>query len=55
MTIEWEAVEEPIKLGLGNTVPPDDPAAFLGSFAEAVSTAEFWAVSSVSASSPTPV
>jgi hypothetical protein len=41
MTIEWDAVEEPIKLGSGNTVLPDDPAAFLGNFARAKSTAHF--------------
>jgi hypothetical protein len=41
MTIEWDALEDPIKLGSGNTVPPDDPAAFLGRFAAARSTARF--------------
>jgi hypothetical protein len=40
MTIEWEAVEEPVKLGSENMVSTD-PASFLGSFAKAVSTAEF--------------
>jgi hypothetical protein len=41
MTIEWDAPEEPVKLGSGNAVPPDDPAAFLGNFARAKSTAQF--------------
>ena len=41
MTIEWEALEDPVDLGMGATVPPTDPAAFLGSFAEATSTAYF--------------
>ena len=40
MTIEWQALESPVSLGSGNTVPPTDPAAFLGSFAEARSTAQ---------------
>jgi hypothetical protein len=42
MTIEWEALEDPVALGLGAAVPPTDPAAFLGSFAGARSTAHFW-------------
>jgi hypothetical protein len=37
----WEALEDPVNLGSGNTVPPTDPAAFLGSFAAARSTAQF--------------
>jgi hypothetical protein len=41
MTIEWDALEDPVDLGLGATVPPTDPAAFLGSFARARSTAHF--------------
>lgn len=41
IAIEWEALEAPVERGLGNTVPPTDPAAFLGSFAEARATAEF--------------
>jgi hypothetical protein len=41
MTIEWETLEDPVDLGSGKTVPPTDPAAFLGSFAEARSTAYF--------------
>jgi hypothetical protein len=41
MAIEWEALEDPIALGSGATVPPTDPAAFLGSFARARSTAYF--------------
>ena len=39
MLIEWDALEEPVALGAGTTVPPTDPAAFLGSFAKARSTA----------------
>ena len=39
MTIEWEAEEEPVALGSDSAVPPD-PAAFLGSFARARSTAQ---------------
>jgi hypothetical protein len=41
MTIEWEAIEEPVELGSGSAVPLDDPAAFLGRFARARSTARF--------------
>ena len=41
MTIDWEALEEPVNLGSGATVSPTDPAAFLGSFAEARSRAYF--------------
>jgi hypothetical protein len=41
MRIEWEALEDPVDLGSGSAVPPDDPAAFLGSFARARSTAHF--------------
>jgi hypothetical protein len=41
MTIEWDAIDEPVKLGSGNTVPPEDPASFLGRFAKAKSTAKF--------------
>jgi hypothetical protein len=41
MEIEWKALEDPVNLGSGNTVPPTDPAAFLGSFARARSTAQF--------------
>jgi hypothetical protein len=40
MTIEWEATEDPVDLGLETAVPPD-PAAFLGRFARARSTARF--------------
>jgi hypothetical protein len=40
MMIEWEALEDPVDLGSGEAVPPD-PAAFLGSFARAKSTARF--------------
>jgi hypothetical protein len=41
MTIAWEALEAPVELGSGATVPPTDPAAFLSSFARARSTAHF--------------
>jgi hypothetical protein len=41
MTIEWKAIEDPVELGAGETVPPTDPATFLGSFARARSTAHF--------------
>jgi hypothetical protein len=41
MTIEWEALEDPVDRGSGSEVAPDDPAAFLGSFARARSTAHF--------------
>ena len=41
MTIEWEALEDRVLLGSGKEVPPDDPAAFLGRFARARSTAHF--------------
>jgi hypothetical protein len=41
MTIEWHAIEDSVELGSGATVPPTDPAAFLGSFARARSTAYF--------------
>jgi hypothetical protein len=36
MTIEWEALEERVKLGAGKGVPPEDPAAFRGRFANEV-------------------
>jgi hypothetical protein len=40
--IEWEATPGPLmELGLGNAVPPTDPAAFLGMFAAARSTGWF--------------
>lgn len=39
--IEWEATGPPQPLGSGNTVPPTDPAAFLGDFAPARSTGRF--------------
>ena len=41
MEIEWEALEDPVGRGLGSAVSPTDPAAFLGRFARAASTAEF--------------
>jgi hypothetical protein len=39
--IEWEATGQPEEHGLGNTVPPTDPAAFLAVIAQARSTGEF--------------
>lgn len=39
--IKWEASGPAVQRGLGNTVPPTDPAAFLGEIAPAVSTASF--------------
>jgi hypothetical protein len=41
MTIEWEALEEPVALGSGAAVPPTDPAAFRGRFARARATGHF--------------
>jgi hypothetical protein len=41
MTIVWDALTDPVALGSGATVPPADPAAFLGRFAPARSTAHF--------------
>jgi hypothetical protein len=41
VSIVWDALEDPVNLGSGNTVPPTDPAAFLGSFARARATAQF--------------
>ena len=41
MTIEWDAIEDPVDLGSGMAVSPADPAAFLGHFARARSTARF--------------
>jgi hypothetical protein len=41
ITMEWNALDDPVNLGSGNTVPPTDAAAFLGSFARARSTAHF--------------
>jgi hypothetical protein len=41
MTIAWNALADPVALGSGATVPPTDPAAFLGSFARARSRAHF--------------
>jgi hypothetical protein len=41
MTIEWDAIEDAVKLGSGRAVPPDDPTSFLGRFARARSTARF--------------
>jgi hypothetical protein len=40
MTIEWDALEDPVTLGAGTkAMSPDDSDAFLGHFAEARSTA----------------
>ena len=39
--IEWEAIGPSMQLGLGNTVPPTDPAAFLAIVARARSTGHF--------------
>jgi hypothetical protein len=39
--ITWEATGPAVTRGKGNTVPPDDPAAFLGSIAPAVSEGSF--------------
>jgi hypothetical protein len=41
ISIEWHALEDPVELGKGKTVPPDDPASFLGRFAAASSIAHF--------------
>jgi hypothetical protein len=39
MTIEWDALEDPVELGAGAAVPPTNSAVFLGHFAKAKSTA----------------
>lgn len=39
--VEWEATGPQNELGSGNTVPPTDPASFLGTFAPARSTGQF--------------
>jgi hypothetical protein len=39
--VEWHATGPPVKRGKGGKVPPTDPAAFLGQFAVAESTATF--------------
>jgi hypothetical protein len=39
--VEWRATGPPVKRGKGGAVPPTDPAAFLGQFAVAESTAAF--------------
>jgi hypothetical protein len=39
--VKWQATGPPEELGSGNAVPPDDPAAFLGTFAPARSTGRF--------------
>jgi hypothetical protein len=41
MSVEWEATGPPQELGSGDSVPPDDPAAFLGTFREARATGSF--------------
>jgi hypothetical protein len=41
MHVVWRATGPPVKRGSGRGVPPTDPAAFLGSFALAESTAAF--------------
>jgi hypothetical protein len=41
MTIEWDALEDPVRLGSGDAVPPDDPRSFRGRFAAARSKARF--------------
>jgi hypothetical protein len=41
MHIEWQATGPAVKRGQGTAVPATDPAAFLGEFAVAESTAEF--------------
>jgi hypothetical protein len=40
-TIQWKATAAPHRRGQGRRVPPTDPAAFLGDFATARSTASF--------------
>jgi len=40
-TVRWDAIGPRQRRGSGSGVPPTDPAAFLGSFAFARSTAEF--------------
>jgi hypothetical protein len=39
--VKWEAIGPQKKLGSGKAVPPDDPAAFRGTFAPASSTGRF--------------
>lgn len=39
--IEWQATGTPVERGKGTAVPATDPAAFVGKFAAALSTAEF--------------
>jgi hypothetical protein len=41
MRVEWHATGPPVERGRGTDVPPTDPAAFLGRFAVAKSTAMF--------------
>jgi len=41
LRVEWEARGPAVPRGKGKTVPPTDPAAFLGEIAPAVSTASF--------------
>ena len=39
--VEWRATGPAVRRGFGETVGPDDPGAFLGEIAPAVSTASF--------------
>jgi hypothetical protein len=41
LRVEWEATGPAVARGLGTTVPPTDPSAFLGEFAPAVSRGSF--------------
>jgi hypothetical protein len=41
LRVEWEATGPAVPRGKGTTVPPTDPAAFLGAIAPAVSTISF--------------
>jgi hypothetical protein len=41
MSVEWEATGPPQELGSGDSVPPDDPAAFVGTFRPARATGTF--------------
>ena len=39
--VHWDAVEAPMTRGLGTSVPPTDPGAFLGQFARARAVGSF--------------
>jgi hypothetical protein len=41
LSVDWEATGPAQQLGSGESVPPDDPAAFLGTFRQARATATF--------------